>query len=241
MKSSSCPFGFRPPRGAVDALKLVEPLWREVSRPVDDIAVPRGPAHSARRAAVHAIHDPFQDAHILANRATGSCPRHLCKTNSRGRSAGLSKRTVGQFGRVWQVITASQFRGDRKQMVVSAPPRSCMMTYTGGWENAEKYLGGAALVVLLAALWAGSAALGERALAAAAGVQAPRFEVDPLWPKPLPNHWILGQTIGVSVDAQDHIWIIHRAGSLEPDGNARHHESAHRAMLRGGAAGARVR
>ena len=44
---------------------------------------------------------------------------------------------------------------------------------------------------------------------------APRFEVDPLWPKPLPNHWILGQTIGVSVDAQDHVWIIHRAGSLE--------------------------
>jgi DNA-binding beta-propeller fold protein YncE len=52
--------------------------------------------------------------------------------------------------------------------------------------------------------------------AAAAGPVAPRFEVDPLWPKPLPNHWILGQTIGVSVDARDHVWIIHRAGSLEP-------------------------
>ena len=50
----------------------------------------------------------------------------------------------------------------------------------------------------------------------AAGVQAPRFEVDPFWPKPLPNHWLMGQTIGVNVDAQDHIWIIHRAGSLEP-------------------------
>jgi DNA-binding beta-propeller fold protein YncE len=37
-----------------------------------------------------------------------------------------------------------------------------------------------------------------------------------MWPKPLPNHWILGQTIGVSVDANDHVWIIHRAGSLEP-------------------------
>jgi DNA-binding beta-propeller fold protein YncE len=37
-----------------------------------------------------------------------------------------------------------------------------------------------------------------------------------MWPKPLPNKWILGQTIGVSVDASDHIWIIHRAGSLEP-------------------------
>jgi hypothetical protein len=42
-------------------------------------------------------------------------------------------------------------------------------------------------------------------------VQAPRFEVDPLWPKPLPNHWILGSTIGVWVDTDDHVWIIHRS------------------------------
>ncbi len=44
----------------------------------------------------------------------------------------------------------------------------------------------------------------------ASGPQAPMFEVDPLWPKPLPNHWILGSTIGVSVDSRDHIWVIHR-------------------------------
>jgi DNA-binding beta-propeller fold protein YncE len=50
----------------------------------------------------------------------------------------------------------------------------------------------------------------------AAGVVAPRFEVDPFWPKPLPNHWVLGQTIGISTDAQGHIWIVHRPGSLEP-------------------------
>jgi DNA-binding beta-propeller fold protein YncE len=50
---------------------------------------------------------------------------------------------------------------------------------------------------------------------AAGGVQAPMFEVDPMWPKPLPNHWILGATIGVSVDAQDHIWVVHRQGTLE--------------------------
>src|ERR1700677_2547901 len=50
---------------------------------------------------------------------------------------------------------------------------------------------------------------------AAGGAQAPMFEVDPMWPKPLPNHWILGATIGVSVDAQDHIWVVHRQGSLE--------------------------
>ena len=45
-------------------------------------------------------------------------------------------------------------------------------------------------------------------------VWGPVFEVDPLWPKPLPNHWLLGTTIGVSVDNRDHIWIIHRGDSL---------------------------
>jgi DNA-binding beta-propeller fold protein YncE len=73
----------------------------------------------------------------------------------------------------------------------------------------------AGFFALLASLGVGSMLIEKRTVVQAAGVQAPRFEVDPLWPKPLPNHWILGQTIGVSVDAQDHVWIIHRAGSLE--------------------------
>jgi DNA-binding beta-propeller fold protein YncE len=46
-------------------------------------------------------------------------------------------------------------------------------------------------------------------------VEAPRFEVDPLWPKPLPHHWVLGSTVGVSVDARDHVWIIHRPETVE--------------------------
>jgi hypothetical protein len=52
-------------------------------------------------------------------------------------------------------------------------------------------------------------------LAAEGAPQAPIFVVDPLWPKPLPNHWVLGSTIGVSVDAQDHVWIIHRPQTVE--------------------------
>ena len=75
---------------------------------------------------------------------------------------------------------------------------------------------GATLLALLVALSVGSFLFEKRATVEAAAVTAPRFEVNPLWPKPLPNHWILGQTIGVSVDGRDHIWIIHRAGSLEP-------------------------
>ena len=74
---------------------------------------------------------------------------------------------------------------------------------------------GLAFIAVVAALGIGSGLLEKKATVEAAGVQAPRFEVDPMWPKPLPNHWIQGNTIGVSVDSKDHIWIIHRAGSLE--------------------------
>ncbi len=69
----------------------------------------------------------------------------------------------------------------------------------------------AGVIILGGAGWL----LRERTTVHAATVMAPRFEVDPFWPKPLPNHWVLGQTIGVSADSQDNIWIIHRPGSLE--------------------------
>ena len=75
---------------------------------------------------------------------------------------------------------------------------------------------GAGLLAAAGALGVGSYLLDQKNVVQAAATMAPRFEVDPLWPKPLPNHWLMGQTIGVSVDAQDHVWIIHRAGSLEP-------------------------
>jgi DNA-binding beta-propeller fold protein YncE len=44
-------------------------------------------------------------------------------------------------------------------------------------------------------------------------VDVPMFEVDPLWPKPIPGEGLLGMTIGVSVDAQDNVWIVHRGSS----------------------------
>src|SRR5262245_33692645 len=69
---------------------------------------------------------------------------------------------------------------------------------------------GTAFVVLLVVLGLTQNVLEDRAVAQTKGaMQAPAFEVDPLWPKPLPNHWLLGSTIGVSVDEQDHVWIIH--------------------------------
>ena len=67
---------------------------------------------------------------------------------------------------------------------------------------------GASLFALLIALGCGQAMLDEEPVAG--GPQAPMFEVDPLWPQNLPNHWLMGPTIGVDIDSQDHIWIVHR-------------------------------
>lgn len=59
----------------------------------------------------------------------------------------------------------------------------------------------------------GAASLGtliSLTLTVAAVQPAPTLEVDPLWPKPLPNHWLLGSVTGVAVDARDHVWVVHR-------------------------------
>ena len=74
----------------------------------------------------------------------------------------------------------------------------------------------AVLIGLIVVLGWGQSALNGVAEASETRVEAPMFEVDPLWPKPLPNHWILGSTIGVGVDSRDYVYIIHRG-----NGNAR--------------------
>ena len=47
--------------------------------------------------------------------------------------------------------------------------------------------------------------------------QAPKFQVDPWWPKPLPNNWLMGQAAGVAVDRHDHVWVIQRPRTLTED------------------------
>ena len=39
------------------------------------------------------------------------------------------------------------------------------------------------------------------------------YEVDRMWPKPLPNNWVLGATVGLAIDARDHVFIVHRGQS----------------------------
>src|ERR1700744_952369 len=53
------------------------------------------------------------------------------------------------------------------------------------------------------------------AKADASDPMVPWFEVDPFWPKPLPNHWALAMVIGLSMDAHDNVWVVHRPQTLE--------------------------
>ena len=75
----------------------------------------------------------------------------------------------------------------------------------------RKQLLAVALVVAALAVY-----VGQNRLQAAADrvADAPIFEVDPFWPQPLPNHWILGSVVGVGVDSRDHVFIVHRQAPL---------------------------
>ena len=66
---------------------------------------------------------------------------------------------------------------------------------------------GAAFVAVLATLGVVQGMIDK---AAAQAKQVPRFEVDPFWPKPMPNYEVFGQTIGLGISADDHVWVIHR-------------------------------
>ena len=64
----------------------------------------------------------------------------------------------------------------------------------------------AAAITVLGAMVPGW--LSSQANAKPQATQAPKFVVDPLWPRPLPNHWILGSVVGVAVDARDHVFVL---------------------------------
>jgi hypothetical protein len=79
--------------------------------------------------------------------------------------------------------------------------------------RSKNFLIGSAFAVALAGL--GVAQFALQGKAEAQGMMAPKFVVDPYWPKPMPNHWVLGMSIGVWVDNNDHIWMVHRDNTVE--------------------------
>lgn len=43
---------------------------------------------------------------------------------------------------------------------------------------------------------------------------APQFRVDPDWPRAMPYNWQIGQSAGISVDADDNIWVLQRPRAI---------------------------
>jgi DNA-binding beta-propeller fold protein YncE len=72
-------------------------------------------------------------------------------------------------------------------------------------------LGGLLTAAILAL---GTATVALESAAQQNTVEAPMFEVDPFWPKPLPDNWLLGSAIGVGVDSRNHVFVIHRRDSF---------------------------
>src|SRR5258708_14155217 len=66
-----------------------------------------------------------------------------------------------------------------------------------------------------------AAAVAALAIVMTAPVRAegvPEFRVDPYWPRPLPNNWILGQIGGIATGPPDHVWVYHPPPTLPHHG-----------------------
>src|SRR5262249_7870296 len=114
----------------------------------------------------------------------------------------LTKKRSGPHARLACRLRATLSRSDRSTAREAAMIKAI---------QEHKFVSSAALVAVIVGLGIGQAALQNKAEAQRTNVQAPMFEVDPFWPKPF--NGLLGMTIGVGVDEQDYVWIIHRSSA----------------------------
>src|SRR5665213_4134263 len=82
--------------------------------------------------------------------------------------------------------------------------------------QSQRLQGGTREITLEGSMPIGKKGLMVFLLTAFAGVTAarsagiPHYKNDVSWPKPFPNHWVIGQIGGLSVDSDDHIWVLQR-------------------------------
>src|SRR5690606_15027554 len=137
----------------------------------------------------------------------GRPSRSAAASRVRSRIAPLRNRYGRSGGSVLLIAPAS-----RRKIQPPVRQRTTHWCRRGRMKRRRSLILPAALVTTIAALGAAQAAL--RATTDTDLVEAPIFEVDPLWPKPLPNNWLLGSAIGVGVDSRDHVFVIHRRDSF---------------------------
>ena len=63
------------------------------------------------------------------------------------------------------------------------------------------------VAVIAASTWVTVSRVAAQATAPAS------YQVDPFWPKELPNNWMFGNVVGIGVDSHDNVWVTHRPRS----------------------------
>src|SRR5579862_8574504 len=88
---------------------------------------------------------------------------------------------------------ASRTNKQRAAILVHMTIVYSSVQFRGHFMKRNRYVGAGFVALLLAV---GAELALDRQASGAAVKMAPMFEIDPLWPKPLPNHWRIGSTIG---------------------------------------------
>lgn len=70
------------------------------------------------------------------------------------------------------------------------------------------------ITISVTALGIGQKLLNSEITAQSGEAMVPQFQVDPFWPKPLPNKWLFGNVIGIDIDERDHVYIVQRGDNL---------------------------
>src|SRR3989442_466148 len=133
------------------------------------------------------------------------------RTHDRGRPRRGARASARAGRRVWRRRAGDRHDHPRPEGAppILRAPRARVRTRGGSAVR------GPAVVVALAVVGLGASVLSfvARAQPGAEG-RVPQLRVDPAWPKPLPNRWLMGQAAGVAVDAQDHVWVLQRPRTL---------------------------
>ena len=77
----------------------------------------------------------------------------------------------------------------------------------------------AIITAIIAGIWNPFSREGD-ALRGQASPTSTKFQVDPFWPKPLPDDWVTGNVGGTCVDSNDHVFIVNRTADPTKIGRA---------------------
>jgi hypothetical protein len=84
-------------------------------------------------------------------------------------------------------------------------------------EFCKRCVSGVVTVLALCCLFAAASSTAQAQSGKSKDAPVPVYKVDPFWPKPLPNKWIIQGVPTMVTDKDDHIWVFNRPRDINPD------------------------